>query len=152
MKQEFQAVILQHEGINGAYIVPPFDVKEVFGSKRVKVIATFDGVEYRGSIVYMGNCYMIGITQEIRKKIGKDFGDTIRVTLEKDEEERKIELPTDFMEAMKQKPEALKTYEGLSYTGKKEYVTWITDAKKEETRKNRIEKAVMLLAEGKKLK
>jgi len=33
----------------------------------------------------------------------------------------------------------------LSYTHRKEYVRWITEAKKEETRKNRFEKAIELL-------
>lgn len=78
----FDAVIKQHEGINGAYIELPFDVNEVFGAKRVKVITTFDGVEYRGSIVYMGGCYVLGITQEIRKRIGKSFGSRIIKTIE----------------------------------------------------------------------
>ncbi len=77
MRQEFDAVIQQAGNINGAYIEPPFDVEQVFGAKRVKVLATFDGVPYRGSVVKMGGCYMLGITQDIRKTIGKGFGDTV---------------------------------------------------------------------------
>ena len=152
MKQEFEAVIQQHEGINGAYIEPPFDVEEVFGAKRVKVLATFDGVEYRGSLVKMGGCYMLGITQELRKKIGKSFGDVIKVTITKDEEERNVIIPPDLLEVLNNNTEALKTFEKLSYTAKKEYVTWITEAKRAETRADRIEKAVIKLAEGKKLR
>lgn len=152
MKKEFDAVIKQHEGINGAYIEPPFDVEEVFGAKRVKVKATFDGLEYRGSVVRMGGCYMLGMTQEIRKKIGKDFGDTVHVTIEKDEEERIIELPQDFSEALNSNHAAKATYDSLSYTGKRDYVRWITDAKKAETRAGRIMTAIQRLAEGKKLK
>lgn len=49
----------------------PFDVKKVFGAERVKVKARFDGVEYRGSIVKVGGCYIIGLTNEIRKVLGK---------------------------------------------------------------------------------
>jgi hypothetical protein len=152
MKQKFRAMIQQHAGINAAFVEPPFDVEKVFGAKRVKVLATFNGMEYRGSLVRMGECYMLGMTQEIRKKIGKDFGDTIDVTIEKDEEERVVEIPSDFSDAMKHNMLAQKTYEKLSFTGKKEYVTWITDAKREETRIDRIEKAVAKLAEGKKLR
>lgn len=152
MKQTFTAEIKQAGEINGAYIEPPFDVEEVFGAKRVKVLATFDGVEYRGSIVRMGGCYMLGLTKEIRNLISKDFGDTVNVTIEKDVEDRIIELPTDFSEAIDNNPEAKKTFEKLSYTGKKDYIKWITDAKKVETRLNRIEKSLELLAEGKKLK
>lgn len=152
MKQIFTATILQHENINGAYIEPPFNVEEVFGAKKVKVKATFDGVPYRGSIVRMGGCYMLGMTQDIRKKIGKSFGDTVEVTVEKDEEERILDIPADLLEAMNVNPEARKTYDNLSYTSKRDYIRWITDAKKAETRQNRIKKAVEMLVEGKKFK
>ena len=97
--KKFNAEIKKIEGKDGAYIEIPFDVEEVYGAKRVKVKATFDGVEYRGSIVKMGlPCYIIGITKEIRKKIEKEPGDIIEVTIEKDEEERVVEIPTDFKE------------------------------------------------------
>lgn len=97
--KKFNAEIKKKEEKDGAYIEIPFDVEEVYGAKRVKVKATFDGVEYRGSIVKMGlPCYIIGITKEIRKKIEKEPGDIIKVTIEKDEEERVVEIPTDFKE------------------------------------------------------
>lgn len=152
MIQEFKAIIKQHENINGAYVEPPFDVKEVFGSKRVKVRATFDGVEYRGSVVNMGGCYMIGITQEIRNKIGKRFGDEIFVTLEKDEEERSVDVPEDFASAINSNEAAASTFKSLSFTAQKEYVTWITSAKRQATRDEHIIKAVALLSEGKRLR
>lgn len=152
MIQEFKAIIKQHENINGAYVEPPFDVKEVFGSKRAKVKAIFDGVEYRGSVVSMGGCYMIGITQEIRNKIGKGFGDEVFVTLEKDEEDRSVEVPEDLASAMNSNEAAAATFKSLPFTAQKEYITWITSAKRQATREEHIIKAVALLTEGKRLK
>jgi hypothetical protein len=152
MVQTFDAVIKKHEGIDGAYIEIPFDVEQVFETKRVKVKAVFDGVEYRGSIVKMGGCYMIGMTQALRKEIGKAPGDIVNVKVEKDDEERVIELPDDFKFMLEQNPLAKEYYEKLSYSNKREYYQWITGAKKEETRKDRIKKAAEMLAEGKKLK
>ena len=68
--------------IDGAYVEVPFDVKTEFNKGRVKVHATFDGEPYDGSIVRMGTpCHIIGIRKEIRAKIGKQPGDTIKVTL-----------------------------------------------------------------------
>jgi hypothetical protein len=152
LNHEFKAIIKQHESLNAAYVEPPFDVKEVFGSKRVKVKATFDGVEYRGSVVNMGGCYMLGLTQEMRNKIGKGFGDEVFVTLEKDVEERLVEVPEDFAAAMNCNEIAVSTFKSLSFTAQKEYVTWITSAKREATRSERIIKAVALLSEGKRLR
>ena len=152
MIYEFNAIIKQHENLNAAFVEPPFDVKEVFGSKRVKVKATFDGVEYRGSVVNMGGCYMLGLTQEIRNKIAKCFGDEVFVTLEKDEEERLVEVPEDFATAMNCNEIAVSTFKSLSFTAQKEYVNWITSAKREVTRSERVIKAVSLLSEGKRLR
>jgi len=91
----FNAIIEKHEGINGAYVQIPFDIEELFGSKRVKVKVRFDNLEYRGSIVNMSGCYLIGITQEIRNIINKNPGDLVAVKIEKDEEERSVILQKD---------------------------------------------------------
>ena len=78
---EFDAVILQNEGMDAAYVEVPFDIKELFGKGRLLVHATFDGVSYDGQIVRMGTpCYIIGVRKDIRKKIGKTFGDMVHVT------------------------------------------------------------------------
>ena len=89
----FEAIITASEiGKGGAYVVYPYDVREEFGKGRVKVSATFDGVPYEGSIVNMGVknedgsvCYIIGVLKDIRKKIGKQPGDTVRVTVKERE-------------------------------------------------------------------
>lgn len=80
---EFEAEIKKVEGIDGAYVEIPFDVKKEFGKGRVPVTATFDGEIYEGSLVRMGTpCHILGIRKEIRSKIGKQPGDTIKVTLQ----------------------------------------------------------------------
>lgn len=75
-------------GKGGAYIIFPYDVREEFNKGRVKVHATFDGVEYQGSIVNMGVknedgsiCYILGIRKDIRKQLNKDIGDSVEVTV-----------------------------------------------------------------------
>jgi bifunctional DNA-binding transcriptional regulator/antitoxin component of YhaV-PrlF toxin-antitoxin module len=152
MKQKFTAEIQKHEGIDGAYVEIPFDVEAIFGVKRIKVKASFDGAGYRGSIVRMGGCYMLGLTQQLRKTIGKNPGDMVAVEVEKDEEERVIELPNDFRRVLEQNLDATVYFEKLSYSRRKEYVQWIIEAKKAETRIARIEKAVEMLIVGKPLK
>ena len=84
----FQAILSQSEGLDAAYVVFPWDIRAEFGKGRVKVTATFDGVPYEGSIVNMGvkdakgnACYIIGVTQKIRKAIGKTFGDPVEVLI-----------------------------------------------------------------------
>ncbi|MDD4080506.1 MAG: DUF1905 domain-containing protein [Eubacteriales bacterium] len=81
----FEAKILAVPGIDGAYVEFPYDVKTEFGKGRVKVLATFDGVPYQGSLVRMGTPgHIIGIRKDIRMQIGKGPGDTIMVTIRED--------------------------------------------------------------------
>ena len=78
----FEAVIQKVDGIDGAYVEIPFDVKAEFGRGRVPVRATFDGVAYEGSLVRMGTPgHILGMRKEIRAKLGKAPGDTVHVTL-----------------------------------------------------------------------
>ena len=149
MTYKFEAIIQQVENKDATFIEIPFDVEKEFGDKRVKVKAKFDNVDYRGSIVRMGMpCFMIGLTKEIRKKIGKGIGDTVSVEIEKDEEERIVEIPIEFESMLNKNNNAKEFYGSLSYSQKKKYITWITSAKKEETKIKRMNEALLKL-EGK---
>ena len=79
----FEAEIKKVPNIDGAYIEFPYDVRAEFGKGRVKVHATFDGEPYDGSLVRMQTpCHIIGLRQNIRKKIGKQQGETVAVTIQ----------------------------------------------------------------------
>jgi len=85
---EYEAVIKKVDGIGGAFVEFPYDIRKEFDKGRVKVHATFDGEPYDGSVVNMGVknadgsvCYIIGLRKDIRAKIGKQAGDTVRVTI-----------------------------------------------------------------------
>ncbi len=149
-KHTFTATI-QNAGGGGAFVEVPFDVEEAFGSKRPKVRAVIEGVPYRGTLVRMGSeCHMLLILKEIREKIGKTFGDEVRVTVEPDTEPRVIAIPEDLMKEFKKDKAAKAFFDKLSYTHRKEYVTWVTEAKREETRRNRVVKAIAMLKKGQK--
>jgi hypothetical protein len=86
---EFDAELKKVPDMDGAYVEFPFDLRTEFGRGRVKVHATFDGEPYNGSVVNMGVknadggiCYIIGVRREIRKKINKQAGDVIHVTVQ----------------------------------------------------------------------
>lgn len=78
----FRAVIQKVEGLDGAYVAFPYDVRAVFGKGRVKVHATFDGVPYDGSLVRMKTPgHILGLRQDIRRRLGKGPGDEVLVTV-----------------------------------------------------------------------
>ena len=149
-KQTFTAAI-QNAGGGGAYVEVPFDVEAAFGSKKPKVKAMIEGVPYRGILTRMGTeHHLLVILKEIRAQIGKTFGDEVEITVELDTEPRVIEVPTDLKKAFKIQKEAKAFFDKLSYTHQREYVMWINEAKREETRQNRIAKAIEMLKKGRK--
>ena len=148
-KFKFKAKIEPGRG-GGAFVVFPYDVEKEFGTKgKVPVKATFDGVAADTvSLIRMGMPqHIVGVAKAIREQIGKQPGDTIQVELWKDEEERTVEVPPEFQKLLKNEG-LLPFFEKLSFTHRKEYIRWITEAKKEETRLRRIEKAVEMLKKG----
>lgn len=60
-----------------------------------------------------------------------------------------LKIPSYFMAALKKNGKAVKTFEEFSYSHRKEYVEWVTEAKTEETRNKRLAKTIAWLADGK---
>jgi hypothetical protein len=149
-KQTFTAVI-QNAGGGGAFVDIPFDVEKIFGSKRPKVRALIEGIPYRGILARMGgDQHILIILKGIREQTGKTFGDEIKITVEPDTEPRVVEIPKDLMKELKKDREAKAFFDKLSYTHQREYVMWINEAKKEETRQNRVVKSIEMLKKGQK--
>jgi hypothetical protein len=149
MKQyKFKATI-EAAGSSGACVLFPFDVEKEFGTRgQVPVKVAFDGVSYTGIMVKYGRPqHMLPMLKAIREQIGKGPGDTVAVVLERDESIRTVEVPPELAKLLK-KERLLPVFEKLSYTHRKEYCRWITEAKKEETRQTRIAKAIEMIRAG----
>ena len=86
---EYDQVLHELPEKGGAYVVFPWNIREVFGQGRVQVRAEFDGEPSEGSFVNMGLrgpdgevVYLIGVRKDIRKRIGKRDGDRVHVVIE----------------------------------------------------------------------
>ncbi|MBB6371416.1 hypothetical protein HNP36_002492 [Chryseobacterium shigense] len=155
MKQkiEFTGIIKQNGDMNAAFVEFPFSAEELFGKKgQVKIKAIFDDkVEYRGSLSKMkSDCHILGLTQNIRKQLGKSFGDEVSVNLTEDKEERTVEIADDIAVVFNENLEAKSLFDKMSYTHRKEYIRWIEEAKKPETRENRKIRMIEMILNGKK--
>jgi hypothetical protein len=135
--ETLDAVIMEADRGGGYVRVPPDVVAALGGMRRIPVQATFDHIAYRGSVVSMGGEKVIGVSKGIRSELGKRPGDVVTVTLEPDRAERSVEVPEDLRAALDDAG-LLGTFRALSYSHQREYVSWIGDAKKADTRARRI--------------
>jgi len=148
-KYQFKAVI-EDAGGGGAYVTVPFDVEKTFGAKRVKIKAMIDGEPYRGTLVRMGSPqHMLPVLKEIRERIGKSIGDIVTIELEEDFEPRMVDVPPDLQSALEADSAAQAAFNRLSYTHQKEYVRWIMESKRDQTRQKRVQQAIEMLRQGK---
>jgi hypothetical protein len=119
----------------------------------VKVKGTINGIPIRSSLMPLGDgSHYIVVNKAIREKAGIEAGDPVDLELEIDREERLVEAPPDLVQAFNENPQARGAFEKLSYSHRKEYVDYINEAKKSETRFRRIEKSITMLLDDKKLK
>lgn len=151
---KFRATIMSTDKVDGAYVRFPYDTNEVFGSKGIiKVIAIFDGYEYRGILANMGmDCHIIGITKAIRTEIGKAPGDEIEVTIKQDTSSRLKDIPENLSNALEPNNDAKEFFDSLTDSQKNKFITHITSAKKQETADTRLQKVIEMLVNKEKMK
>jgi hypothetical protein len=145
--EAFAAPIVAADRGGACVRVPPEVVEALGGGGRIKVRATFDGIDYRGSVVSMGGEKVIGLLKAIREELGKGPGDAVTVTLERDDAERSVDVPADLRAALDAAGLA-DAFRALSYSHQRENVSSITEAKRPETRARRIQQTVERLQRG----
>ncbi|MDX2250601.1 MAG: YdeI/OmpD-associated family protein [Bacteroidia bacterium] len=144
----FKTKILQI-GNNTGIEVPEEILEKLGGGKKPLVNVSLNNYSYRSAVAKMGDKYLISLSAENRKNANVKGGDELEIEVTLDTEPRTVELPADFQKVLDKNEEAKKAFEKLSPSKKKALVLSITDAKTEETKIKRIEKAVEALTEGK---
>jgi len=129
--------------------VPEQVVAELGGSLRPAVTLSLRGYTYRTTVARRGERYLVPLSAENRAGAGVAAGDEVDVEIELDTAPREVELPSDLAAALDADPQARRTYDSCAPSHKKEWVRWLEDAKKPETRADRVEKTVVALREGK---
>lgn len=114
-----------------------------FGAGRAfPVVLTVAGVSFRGRLSRMGGLNLIGLSRAARAHLGVDIGDEVDATVALDTETRTVEVPDDLAAALAAYPAAKRAFDALAYTGRKEIVEALTGAKRPETRRRRLVKAL----------
>ena len=119
------------------------------GAKRFPVRATVNHYSWRTSVARMGGEFLVGLNRKVRTAARVEAGDTVEVELALDTEPREVELPAALASALADDPAARAGFDALSFTHRKEYARWITEAKRDDTRDRRVAEALQRLREGK---
>jgi len=129
--------------------IPEGVVAAIGSGKRPAVQVTLGGHSYRTTVASMGGRYFVPLSKENREAAGVAAGDEVAVDIERDAEPRKVTIPPDLADALAGDDAARAFLDRLSYTHRKEWVRWVEEAKKAETRAARVTKTVESLHAGK---
>lgn len=148
---KFKTTLVGEKGSEVAAVKPPFDVPAVFGAKRVPIKGTVNEFAFRSTLCNMGDGYFFVVNKAMREGGKCKAGDEVDVVIARDREERVVEVPAYIKKAIATNKKAQTTWDSLSFTCKKEWVRAIEEAKREDTKKSRMEKMMGAMKAGKRV-
>jgi hypothetical protein len=117
----------------------PFDPKESWGRKqRYYVKGSLNGADFSETLSSKAGRYYISLSRELRKASGANPGDTAKLIIGLDETQRD-DLPQDLILALNKSEKAKALFDKLTTFYRKQYVQWVEDAKRDDSRATRIE-------------
>jgi hypothetical protein len=146
--QRFTAELRDAGGGGSAFDVPPAVAETLAEAKRPPVVVTIGGHTFHTRIAVYGGQPMVGVTKANRAAAGVAVGDRFRVELALDTEPRTVAVPDDLAAALAADREAGAAFDRLSFSHRREYVAWIEEAKRPETRVRRVAGTLDRLREG----
>ncbi|MGI8715088.1 MAG: YdeI/OmpD-associated family protein [Solirubrobacteraceae bacterium] len=145
---EFDAELKQAEGKNATGIDVPAEILERFGAgKRPRVQVTINGHTYQSTVGTMHGVPKIPVSAAVRETAGVIAGERLHVELELGETPRTVAVPDGLAVARAGDSDARAFFDELSYSRRHAHVTWIEQAKRSETRQERVHRTVELLAQ-----
>jgi len=131
-----------------AFDVPPAAAAALSDAKRPPVVVTIGDHTFRTRLAVYGGQSMVGVSKANRVAAGVDVGDRFDVAVALDEDPRTVEVPGDLAAALAGDPQAAAAFDRLSFTHRREYVEWIGEAKRAETRSRRVAGTLERLRDG----
>jgi hypothetical protein len=137
---------LTRPDVNGAWtfaLVPKVAAAKGGFRARLRVKGTIDGAPFRSSLMPRGGGELfVVVNSEMRARIGKADGDSVRLKLELDSRRVTVRMPTDLRQALRSQPAARAFFETLTSSQRLAYIHWITEAKQLSTRDRRLKLTV----------
>lgn len=122
------------------------DLAELGATTKVPpVTVTVGTTTVPGRVSRMGGTCCIGLRRESREALGVQIGDEVDVVIALDTAERTVDVPTELADALAAAG-LREAFDGWSYTRRKEAAVAVTGAKRDDTRRRRLEKILAELS------
>src|SRR3954452_2020839 len=140
---------LEPRGPAGGFLLTDEQVADLGGGRKTfPVLIEINGTSLVLRLARMGGENMIGLSKAARAEAGVEIGSSYEGEIALDEGERVVQVPPDLGAALAADPAVQAAFAALSYTHRKEYVRWVEEAKKAETRAQRVATTIEMVREG----
>ena len=139
---------LEPRGPAGALVLTDDEVAQLGGGKRAAGRVRVGEREAALRLAVMGGENLIGMSKATRAALEVELGQQLDATITVDDAPREVAVPDDLAAALAADAAASAFFATLPYTARKEFATWVGDAKRADTRQRRVEESLRLLREG----
>ena len=122
--------------VYGYHLPVPQKVSDAYKDTDRRVVCTLNNdVKWQCALMPKGDdTYMILLHKGIRKKLNIDLGDTVKISLKKDESEYGMPLPDELLELWSIDPDAHEVFHTLTKGKQRSLIYVIGKPKRSETR------------------
>lgn len=114
------------------------------------VDGTFGGRSFTATLEPDGQgSHWLKVDEKLREAADAQPGDTIELEIRPAERQPEPEVPPDLRQALDDAPAAQATWADITTVARRDWIQWITSAKRPETRVRRINNACDMLGSGK---
>ena len=143
----FDGDLLAARGGGHAIAVDEACVTSLGATHMSRVAGTLNGHPFRSNVVKMGRAFFLGVHKANVDALGLSLGDSVAVVMSLDTEPRGDDTPPEILaEALREDPVAAVTWKNLAPSHRREYVGYIKEAKRDETRARRVKRTIDELA------
>jgi hypothetical protein len=139
------------KGASWAFLVLPKDASAKLPSRGMtSVEGTINGHPFKSTLSPDGErSHWLKLTGKLREAAGAEVGDVVALEIASTGTEPEPKVPADFRKALAAAPQARALWSEITPIARKDWIHWITSAKRAETRARRIDCACDMLAGGK---
>nr|WP_244243967.1 YdeI/OmpD-associated family protein [Lysobacter alkalisoli] len=134
-----------------AFFVLPKDASAKLPARGMTTVdGTLDGHAFQATLEPDGQgSHWLKVTKAMREAAGASIGDTLTLEMTPAEKQAEPSVPADLRKALAADPAAKALWSEITTVARRDWIQWITSAKKAETRERRVASACDMLASGK---
>lgn len=154
MKIRFRSKLLRParpKGASWTFLILPKSASSKLPTRGMTAVeGTIGGSPFRATLEPDGRrSHWLKVPKKMREAAGAVVGDAVALEITPATKEPESEVPADLRKALAAAPKARALWSDITLIARRDWVQWITSAKRSETRARRIDRACEMLASGK---